>query len=166
MRHAVGVSSTRGSSRPSPLVPVSCGAILLDGQGNLLVVKPGHKHGWSIPGGSMRAGETPWQCCRREVAEETGLSLSRGRMVVVDTRPHTDGRQLGLRLLFHCGTVAPEDTANIRVKRGEIEQFRFAPVPEALQLLRPAISRRVRMGLETRSCIYMEDGRRVPGVIG
>ncbi|GAA1391562.1 NUDIX hydrolase [Luteococcus peritonei] len=161
------MATPNGSSRhPSPLVPVSCGAILLDGQGKLLVVKPSYKSGWSIPGGSMRAGESPWQCCRREVREETGLPVSRGRMVVVDTRPHSDGRQMGMRLLFHCGTVAAEDAATIRIKRGEISEYRFVTVPEAMEMLRPAIARRMKVGLETRSCTYLEDGRRVPGIIG
>ncbi len=166
--HAVTVPSHHHHSAPppTPLVPVSCGAILLDGQGQLLVVKPSYKSGWSVPGGGMDAGETPWQACRREVFEETGLRVGRGRLVVVDTRPHQDGRQLGLRMLFHCGTIAAEDAATIQVQQGEITDHRFVPVAEALQMLRPAISRRVAAGLKARSCVYLEDGRMVPGILG
>lgn len=152
---------------PGPMVPTSCSALLLDGLGKLLIVKPGYKSGWSVPGGAMLPhGETPWQACQREVAEEVGLQVTRGRLVAVDTRPHGDGRQLGLRFLFHCGTVTPDDVATIRVPPDEITEFRFAPVAEALELLRPAISRRVAVGLQARSCVYLEDGRRVTGVVG
>ncbi|MEL4359148.1 MULTISPECIES: NUDIX hydrolase [unclassified Luteococcus] len=149
-----------------PTVPISCGAILLDGQGKLLIVKPTYKSGWSIPGGQMQSdGESPWEACQREVFEETALRIRRGRLVVIDTRPH-EGRQLGLRFLFHCGTVAPADAARIRIDRHEIGEYRFAPVGEALELLRPAISRRVAVGLNARSCVYLEDGQRNPAVIG
>ncbi|MGO4957700.1 NUDIX domain-containing protein [Luteococcus sp. Sow4_B9] len=151
---------------PPPAVPVSCGAILLDGQGKLLIVKPTYKSGWSIPGGSMEPdGESPWDACRREVLEETGLTVARGRLVVIDTRPH-EKRQLGLRFLFHCGTVAPEDAARITVQPEELSEYRFAPIPEALELLRPAISRRVAVGLQARTCVYLENGRRAAGIIG
>ncbi|WP_420176753.1 NUDIX domain-containing protein [Luteococcus sp. OSA5] len=159
-------SHHEASYLPPPAVPVSCGAILLDGQGKLLIVKPTYKSGWTIPGGSMEPdGETPWDACRREVLEETGLTVRRGRLVVIDTRPHAK-RQLGLRFLFHCGTVAPADAAGIVVQPDELSEYRFAPVPEALHLLRPAISRRVEIGLQARTCVYLEDGRRAPGLIG
>lgn len=156
------------ASRPSipPSVPVSCGAILLDGSGKLLILKPGYKSGWTIPGGAMLSdGETPWQACRREVQEETGLEVHRGRLVVVDTRPH-EGRQMGLRFLFHCGTLAPDQVQGITLQPDEITDHRFVPVPEALELLRPAISRRVAAGLNARNCVYLEDGRRIAQVIG
>lgn len=110
-------------------------------------------------------GESPWEACQREVFEETALRIHRGRLVVIDTRPH-EGRQMGLRFLFHCGTVAAADVAGIRVQAGEIADFRFAPIAEALELLRPAISRRVAVGLQARSCVYLEDGQRNPAVIG
>lgn len=166
MQHAVQVASRQNAPLPPPTVPVSCGAILLDGRGSLLVVKPTYKSGWSIPGGAMkRDGESPWQACRREVHEETNLLVRRGRLVAVDTRPHV-GRQLGLRFLFHCGTLSPAAIARIRVQPDEISDFRFVPAPEALGMLRPAISRRVAVGLEARSCVYLEDGRRVGGVVG
>ncbi len=166
MQHAVLVPSRQNVPLPPPTVPVSCGAILLDGCGRLLVVKPTHKSGWSIPGGAMKHdGESPWQACRREVHEETNLLVRRGRLVAVDTRPHV-GRQLGLRFLFHCGTLSPAALGRIRVQPEEISGFRFAPVPEALEMLRPAISRRVAVGLEARSCVYLEDGHRVGGVVG
>lgn len=161
------MSSSHGKhTRREPTVPVSCGAILLDGLGRLLIVKPGYKSGWSIPGGSMEYGETPWQAARREVHEETGLTVEHGRLVCVDTRPHTDGRQLGIRYLFHCGTLPEADRERIRIRRGELREYRFAPAAEALALLRPAISRRVAVGLSARSCVYLENGTRVPGVIG
>lgn len=145
-----------------PKLQVSCGAILLDDQGRLLVLKPTYKSGWTIPGGMMEAdGESPWDGCRREVREETGLEVARGRLVVVDTRP---GDELGLRFLFHCGTLSAADAAGVRVQPEEVAEHRFAPVDEALDLLRPAVRRRVAAGLGAPGTLYLEDGRPVPGV--
>jgi NUDIX domain-containing protein len=43
-----------------PRVPASAGALLFDGQGRLLVLKPSYKRGWTIPGGQVEAdGSSP-----------------------------------------------------------------------------------------------------------
>lgn len=148
-----------------PTIPVSAGALLFDEAGGLLILKPTYKSGWTIPGGIMEAdGESPWDACRREVREETGLTVTSGRLLCVDTRPARPGRRLGLRYLFHCGAVTPQDKGRIRIQREEISQYRFAPLPEALDLLRGPIRRRVREGLHSAGCVYLEDGRRVDGV--
>ncbi|WP_040158541.1 NUDIX domain-containing protein [Nigerium massiliense] len=148
-----------------PAIPVSCGAILLDEGGRLLILKPTYKKGWTIPGGVMEAdGETPWEGCRREVAEETGLAVASGRLVVVDTRGAKKDEQLGLRLLFHCGTITAEQAASIRLQETEISRHRFVAADEAQELLRPRIARRVAAGLAATSTVYLEDGHPVDGV--
>ncbi|GMA42329.1 hypothetical protein GCM10025883_43740 [Mobilicoccus caccae] len=43
-----------------PELPASAGAIILDEDGRLLILKPTYKSGWTVPGGVMEAdGETP-----------------------------------------------------------------------------------------------------------
>ena len=148
-----------------PEIPVSAGAILLDQQGRLLVLKPTYKSGWTIPGGIMEAdGETPWQACRREVFEETGLHVDGWRVVCVDTRPGKDGARLWLRFLFHCGSLTAEQAGGVVVDPVEVEEHRFVPVQEALEMLRKPVRRRVRRGLQARHCVYLENGRPVEGV--
>lgn len=149
-----------------PEIPVSAGAIVLDEQGRLLILKPTYKSGWTIPGGIMEAdGETPWQACRREVREETGLAVATGRLVCVDSRPATNSRKLGLRFLFHCGTLSNSQIRGIRLQEYEISEHRFVPTAEAFDLLRPAVRRRIKRGLTAgKKCRYLENGRRIDAV--
>jgi 8-oxo-dGTP pyrophosphatase MutT (NUDIX family) len=50
-----------------------------------VLVKPRYRTDtWEIPGGALDPGEHPWQTARREVAEELGIVLVRGRLLVVD----------------------------------------------------------------------------------
>lgn len=148
-----------------PELPASAGAIILDEAGGVLILQPTYKKGWTIPGGVMEAdGETPWEACRREVQEETGLLVTSGRLVCIDTRPGKPGRKLGLRFLFHCGVLPAEQTRHVQGQQEEVSDHRFVPPTEALAMLRGPVARRVRVGLETAHCVYLEDGRRIPGV--
>ncbi len=95
-----------------PRIPASAGALLHDGGGRILVLKPTYKSGWTIPGGQIEEdGESPWDGCRREVAEETGLVVDGGRLRCVDFLRPRPGRPGGVRFLFDCGVVDPTDAA-------------------------------------------------------
>jgi ADP-ribose pyrophosphatase YjhB (NUDIX family) len=150
---------------PLPAIPASAGALIFDPAGRLLILRPVYKSGWTIPGGVMEAGgETPWQACRREVREECRLTVDRGRLACVDFRPARRGKPGGLRFLFDCGPLPEEDLAAIVLQPEEISDYRFEPLPAALDLLRKPIRRRVRAALQAGGCCYLEDGRQVPGV--
>jgi 8-oxo-dGTP diphosphatase len=148
---------------PLPAIPVSAGALIFDRAGRLLILKPTYKSGWTIPGGVMEAdGETPWDACRREVREECGLDLHTGRLACMDFRRPRPGRTGGIRFLFDCGQLSGEALAGIVVQPEEISEFRLVKLPDALNLLRRPIRRRVRAAVKGLS--YLEDGRPVPGV--
>jgi len=148
-----------------PRIPASSGALIFDHRGRLLVLNPTYKRGWTVPGGQMEAdGETPWGACRREVREETGLDVRTGRLACVDflrPRPRNPG---GLRLLFDCGAVDDDTLASIVLPPEEISEYRVVPPDEAFELLSGPLRRRVRATLASSRCVYLEDGRRPPGV--
>jgi 8-oxo-dGTP diphosphatase len=151
-----------------PAVPVSAGALIFDRAGRLLILKPTYKSGWTIPGGVMEAdGETPWEACRREVAEECGLDVGTGRLACMDFRRPRPGKPGGIRYLFNCGAFSDGSLAGIVVQPEEISEYRLAELRSALAMLRKPIRRRVRAaaGGGSRLC-YLEDGRPVPGVGG
>jgi 8-oxo-dGTP diphosphatase len=148
-----------------PAIPVSAGALIFDRADRVLILKPTYKSGWTIPGGVMEAdGETPWEACQREVREECGIEVRRARLACTDFRRPKPGRAGGIRFLFDCGRIDDQDLAGIVVQPEEISQYRFVAVPDALGLLRGPIRRRVRAATGSKRAVYLEDGRRVPGV--
>jgi 8-oxo-dGTP pyrophosphatase MutT (NUDIX family) len=174
----VAVMTSEGEAGPGseteetmsvPGIPVSAGALVFDRAGRLLILKPTYKSGWTIPGGVMEAdGESPWEACRREVFEETGIDVSRGRLAAMDFRRPRPGRPGGIRFLFDCGKVSDKALAGLTLQSEEISESRLVPLPDALALLRGPIRRRVRAATGRhratgrRRLVYLEDGRPVP----
>ena len=143
-----------------PRIPVSAGAVIFDRAGRLLILKPTYKSGWTIPGGVMEDdGETPWQACQREVREECGLEVRRGRLACMDFRRPRPGRPGGIRFLFDCGPLSRKRLAAIVLQPEEIAEYRLASLAEALTLLRGPIRRRIRAACAGRGLVYLEDGR-------
>jgi ADP-ribose pyrophosphatase YjhB (NUDIX family) len=139
--------------------------MIFDRAGRLLILKPTYKTGWTIPGGVMEAdGETPWDACRREVREECGIEVRSGRLACVDFRPGRRGHPGGIRYLFDCGPADEAALDSITVQAEEIAECRLVYLDTALVLLRPPIRRRVRAATRRRRCVYLENGRPVPGI--
>ena len=150
-----------------PAIPVSAGALIFDRSGRLLILKPTYKSGWTIPGGVMEAdGESPWEACRREVAEECGLDVATGRLACMDFRHPRPGNPGGIRYLFDCGAFSDASLAGIVVQPEEISEYRLAGLGTALTLLRKPIRRRVRAATRGQPLCYLEDGIPVPAVAG
>ena len=151
-----------------PAIPVSAGALIFDRAGQLLILKPTYKSGWTIPGGVMEAdGETPWDACRREVAEECGLHISAGhpaRLACMDFRRPRPSKPGGIRYLFDCGAFSDASLAGIVVQPEEIAEHRVVDLRNALTMLRKPIRLRVRAATRGYELCYLEDGRPVPGV--
>ncbi|MYW03160.1 NUDIX domain-containing protein [Streptomyces sp. SID3343] len=75
--------------------PIPCvGAIVLDGEGRLLLIQrttmPGAGR-WSLPGGRVEEGETDAVALAREMAEETGLLVTVGPLVGIVRRDAPNG---------------------------------------------------------------------------
>jgi 8-oxo-dGTP diphosphatase len=151
-----------------PAIPTSAGALIFDRAGRLLILKPTYKSGWTIPGGVMEAdGETPWDACRREVAEELGLHLDTGhpaRLACMDFRRPRPGTPGGIRYLFDCGALSDASLARIVVQPEEIVEHRVVDVRTALTMLRKPIRLRVRAATRRRAPCYLEDVRPGPGM--
>ena len=152
-----------GASEELPRIPASASALIWDRKGRLLIVNPTYKGGWTLPGGVMEAdGETPWEACRREVREECGLEVRRGRLMCVDFLRPRANRPGGVRFLFDCGTFDNAALSDIVLQAEELSEYRLRKVPKALRQLSGPVRRRVAAAVATpRRLHYLEDGQPV-----
>lgn len=82
-------------------VSVQCvGAVIRDESGRMLLILRGHEPGkglWSVPGGRIESGETDEEAVVREVAEETGLRVTCGRLLGTAELPGLAGARVVVR---------------------------------------------------------------------
>lgn len=126
-----------------PQKRMGAGCLICDEQGRLLLVKPGYKPTWEIPGGIVEKDESPLACCRREVQEELGLAIPVGRLLVVDYNAPSPEKSESLMFIFDGGELSAEACGRIQLPQSELAGWQFfAPehLPEALS---PALRRRI-----------------------
>jgi ADP-ribose pyrophosphatase YjhB (NUDIX family) len=139
--------------------------LIFDKAGRLLILKPTYKAAWTVPGGQIEpTGESPWEACRRETFEECGLHVERARLACVDFLRPRAGRPGGMRFLFDCGALRKRRLAAIELDRAEISEHLFVSPDDADALLSGPVRRRVRAAIARKRCVYLEDGKPVPGV--
>lgn len=77
------------AATPAPTPVCAVGAIVLDAEGRVLLVRRARPPGaglWTVPGGKLEPGETLAQAVAREVREETGLVVEVGALACVVER--------------------------------------------------------------------------------
>lgn len=113
-----GVEIERDSTKAQAIRP-SVSAVIWDADGRLLCQQRSDGGHWGIPGGSIEIGETVSQAVVREILEETGLTVTPGRLVGVYSDPafqilrYPDGRVWHyVNLCFECRIVSGTLTRN------------------------------------------------------
>lgn len=69
------------------LIAVGVRAILQDEMGRILFVQRSDNRQWVLPAGSMELDESIFDACRREVWEETGLTVESATLIAVYSHP-------------------------------------------------------------------------------
>jgi 8-oxo-dGTP diphosphatase len=138
----------------------AAGALFSDRHGRLMVVEPTYKPHWDIPGGVVNRGETPRHACAREVAEELGLDIEPGRLLVMDWAPDEllEERML---FVFDGGTLDAGRLGAIRLQVSELASYRFVSPEAASRMLKPRLARRISSAVlaqNLRRTLYLEHG--------
>ncbi len=141
-------------------VIVSAGALIGDGAGAVLVVKPNYRDHWSLPGGICEFGEAPQHGCAREVAEELGIDQAIGPLLAVDWQPSQDiyGPQARPVVFFVFDGGSLTSTADIQLQAEELDDWRFVEPAQLDALLLPEATRRVRAAIEARAAGCVRTG--------
>jgi 8-oxo-dGTP diphosphatase len=137
------------------------GALFVDAQGRVLLVRPTYKPGWDIPGGYAQPGESPLSACVREVREELNITPEiTAQPLVMDWAP-ADGEGDKILLIFDGGSLSDEQLSGITFLDGELAELRFVD-PAELDGYTPArLARRIRTALTAKNekrTIYAEHG--------
>ncbi len=133
-----------------PGVVVSAGALITDPGGEVLLVKPNYRDHWTLPGGICEHGEPPHAGCAREAAEELGLNVPIGALLVIDwSQPYGEQARPIMHFVFDCGTLGNGD--GIVLQAEELDEFRFVPPGEVTDYLAPYGVRRVQAALGARA---------------
>ncbi|RKF19149.1 NUDIX hydrolase [Micromonospora globbae] len=138
-------------------------ALLITGADQrIMLVEPACQAVWEIPGGCVEADESPYQAAIREGREELGLTLSPGRLLVVDWVPPADGRTEGVMFVHDVGTLDAARAPRIVVPPDELTSWAWSDRSETAQRL-PPLDTRATEALGARadtSTRYLENGVR------
>jgi 8-oxo-dGTP diphosphatase len=145
---------------PAATPRVAAGALFLDAEGRVLLVRPSYKNYWDIPGGYVEPGESPRAACEREIEEELGLSIAVGPMLVVDWAP-ADGEGDKLLFIFDAGSLTTKQEQAIRFVDGELTEWRYVTVEDLDHYGPPRLITRLRTAIAARhggNAAYAEHG--------
>ncbi|GIJ47051.1 hypothetical protein Val02_39370 [Virgisporangium aliadipatigenens] len=146
-----------------PTFLASSAALITDPAGAVLLVKPNYRPHWGVPGGVLEADESPHAGCVRECAEELGLTLAVGGLLVIDWFPPTPERRGWFGFVFDGGVLPDGD--GIVLQAAELDGFAFVPPAELGSYLPPHIERRMRGALDAREAgapAYLHAGHPAP----
>jgi 8-oxo-dGTP diphosphatase len=135
--------------------------LLRDLQERVLLCETQFKPDWELPGGIVEPYETPRQGAIREVAEELGIALAIGRLLVVDWMPPYLGWDDAIEMIFDGGIVSEEDLAAWSLQPTEIKRVALVDLDTAARLVTPIAHRRLVLAasLGPNEMAYTEDGR-------
>ena len=142
--------------RATRVVPAAS-AVITDEQGRVLLGKRTDNTLWTIPGGTMKPGETIAETAIREVMEETGIEVEVLALIGIYSNPnhvveYSDGEvRQQFSVCFACRRVGGE----LATSDETTEVGYFSPDELEDMEIHPSIRLRIQHSLEDRSQPYL-----------
>lgn len=132
-----------------PRVLAGAGTLFRDAEGRLLLVEPNYRDTWILPGGTVESddGESPRQAARRETAEEIGLDIEPGPLLLIDWVRRKDRPPL-VFYLYDGGVLDADRLAAIRLQEEELLSWRLVHWDEAQTLVNREMALRLDAALK------------------
>ncbi len=147
MPPAVRPSAPPRPTLSHPLRRLSCGTVILDPQGELLLCHVTGQSHWDLPKGGIEASETPLDAALRETYEETGLRLDPAGLLDLGRLAYTDKKDLHLYAALlpridpaslHCESHYIEHRTGRR--RPEMDAYGWFPTARVRELCTPKMA--------------------------
>ena len=125
--------------RPVVGVALSCGILVLDADGELLLCHATGTRRWDIPKGGGEAGETEVRTAIRETYEETGLRFEPAELLELGRFAYMRGKDLHLyaALIERIDPASCRCTTSFRDLRGrlrpEMDEFGWVPFDRVIE---------------------------------
>ena len=133
-------------------IPVSCGTLIINRDGHILLCHVTNTSHWDIPKGMQDEGETPLQSAIREMREETGLEFDPSLFQDLGLFDYRPDKKLHLFKLmapeeFHslghlvCESMFPHHRTGAPTP--EVDGFRWAARSDIARLCWPRMAKRL-----------------------
>ena len=115
-----------------PLIMSGAGAVIINQDDKILLLKRADNGYWGLPAGSMELGESFEACARREVAEETGIIMDKMELFTTESGPAThyiypNGDEVYVAAVYY---ICREYHGEFRIQKDEVVEQRFFAVDE------------------------------------
>lgn len=145
-----------------PKKRMGSGAIIINQNHELIIVKPTYKQDCSLPGGVIDSNESPKQACQREIKEELGLDIKLLKLLCVDYRSYPETNDESLQFIFLAEIITKDQIEKIILPKDEISEFKFIKFDEIKNInFSRGIKNRIQYGIkaiDNDSCYYLENG--------
>ena len=110
-----------------PLIMSGAGAVIVNERNEILLQKRKDNGFWGLPAGSMELGESFEECARREVLEETGLTMGNMEVYTTESGPDThyiypNGDEVYIAAVIY---ICRDYQGELKVQEDEVLEQRF-----------------------------------------
>ncbi|MER6626601.1 NUDIX hydrolase [Streptomyces sp. NPDC000931] len=146
-----------------PATRGAAGGLIRSTSGDVLLVRRVYdpERPWGIPGGIMEADESPVAACRREIAEELGVTARVLAPLVIDWVPSRPPRTAAYQWLFRVEVPHTD----FRLQPDELSGWEWVPPSRLSEHLAAGTARRLEAAVSVDDqglgLVYLEDGHAV-----